>query len=290
MDPRNAARGATSWLATQARRLIYDDSAVLDALSIRLTSGARRKAPTPSPVDAYCVYRARNAGTVSGLVAALPPGSRVHLHALDETAPELADLTRSSGPGLRSQLHQRLIDAFPGRPGNDLILFDDDVEFAGSSPTEFLGLVHQFGLDVAQPAHARGSNTSHDFNRMKRFTIARETNFVETGPLVVFSPHAQTKLFPIPGDIQMGYGLDVWWSLRREPDALRLGIVDATPINHTGAVRADYNADEEWRVLEEYLAKRGWTDLWASFEEPGRKWWVARPCPPVGPRRPGAVS
>ncbi len=284
MGARELARAAAAGLATQARRLVYDESPILDRLSLALTADAVAAAPSADPVDGYCVYRARNTDTVLELLATFPEGSRIHLHALDEVTDALAHLTRSSGPGARSRIHQDLIDAHPPTPGADLVLFDDDVVFTRSSASQFFGLVHQFGLDIAQPAHARMSNTSHGFNRMKRFTVARDTGFVETGPLVVFSPYAQERVFPIPDDIRMGYGLDIWWSLRREPDALRLGIVDATPIDHTGAVRADYTADAEWDLLDKYLAKGGYTDMFGILTEPGRKWWARRPCPPIPPR------
>ena len=259
---------------------MYDDSAALDRLSRRLTDPAARGAGFAPSVDVYCVYRARNASTVAALIADLPAGSRVHLHALDAPAEALAAWTRAHGPGARSRLHQALIDAHAPRAGSPLMLVDDDVVFTGPSVADFIALVQRFALDVAQPAHDRMSHTSHPFNHHKRFTLARETRFVETGPLVLFSEKAKRALFPIPDDIQMGYGLDVWWSSRREPDGLRLGIIDGTPINHTGAVRADYAPEAEWALLEDYLAREGATDMHHLLTETGRRWWVGRPCPP----------
>lgn len=231
------------------------------------------------PVTAYCVYRAKNVAHVQQFIADLPPGCRVHLHALDAVAPALATLTRSTGPGLRMPLLQGLIDANPLADVEQyLLIFDDDVTFAGSGGSRFPGLAARAGLDIAQPAHHPTSHASYRISKWEPLSTLRLTTFVEVGPVVLVSPRARTRVLPFPEDMRMGWGLDVAWTELRAA-GLRLGVVDATPIQHHGLVQAEYDDAEEIRIRDRQLARLGADSPHDIANNVGLTWrpWQSRP-------------
>jgi len=226
----------------------------------RLTSNGtlrwHRAKVQPIPFTAYCVYRQRNAELVQQLIRSAPVGSAVHLHALDEIPLILREHTRACGPGMRIPLINRLIRLNPPRVGSPVLIFDDDATFVAGAAGTFCALSQAASLDVAQPAHADGSHSSFRVVRADPTSTARLTRFVESGPVVCFAPGAAARLMPFPDDLRMGWGVDVWWSALQDPP-LRLGVIDATPIAHHGAVGVEYDNADEARVLNGYLARAG---------------------------------
>lgn len=134
------------------------------------------------PVTGYCVYRAKNAGHVREFMNQLPPSSTFHLHALDHESPHLRAWTRGSGPGMRMPLLQGLIDRHPPASDDDYVMiFDDDVTFAGSGGARFPGLAAAAQLDIAQPAHHPDSHASYRITKWEPLSTVRLTTFVEGG-------------------------------------------------------------------------------------------------------------
>lgn len=215
-----------------------------------------RGRPMDVTVSAYCVYRARNAEAVRQVVTGLPAGSVAHLHALDAAAPELAGLTHAVGPGARIPLLQALIDADPPRPGDYVLILDDDVTFLRDGARRFPGLAARAGLDIAQPAHAVGSLKTYRVNAFTPISTARLTRYVEVGPVVLVSPRALPHVLPFPSWARMGWGVDVLWT-RLTDVGMRLGVVDATPALHTGALGVAYDWALENTLLESALAQVG---------------------------------
>jgi hypothetical protein len=75
--------------------------------------------------------------------------------------------------------------------------------------------------------------------------IGRQTRFVEIGP--VFSVHrsAYAHVFPFDLTSPMGWGYENVWSWRLEAAGLRMGIVDAVPLDHSMRKPvANYSWDE----------------------------------------------
>lgn len=240
---------------------IKSTAAILAAIHQALGPGIHRGRGEPGPVTVYSVYRTRNLSLVRELIAQLPEGSSCHLHCLEDDVPaELTSYTRAHGPGPRMQLLQHLIDNHPPRPGDYLMIVDDDVTLDRSQLARFVALCQAGRLDIAQPAHSRRSIYSYSFNRVRGFVTARRVGYVEVGPLVLFSPAAQRLVLPFPAEARMGWGVDVaWTALRRQ--GLTLGIVDATPMTHHGAVAAGYSATAEWQQVYRRLADVGVTSM-----------------------------
>lgn len=218
--------------------------------------GWHRGRPAGVRASLYCVYREKNAGLLGELLASLPATTAAHLHALDAVAPALADRTRSSGPGQRMELLQELIDANPPRPGDYVVIADDDVTFLGSGGRSCIGLASAAGLDVAQPAHAFGSHHTWITTRVEALSVVRRTTYVEVGPFVVLSPRAQAWVLPFPPESGMGWGVDIAWSGMAGPEFL-LGVVDATPVVHHGEVGVAYSAADADVYLQSQLAALG---------------------------------
>lgn len=204
-----------------------------------------RAVAVPAAVAVACVYRAHNCDRVSALIAQLSGQARFALHALDAVRPELSRWTVSRGPGQRMALLNQLIEALDVGAEEYVCIADDDVTFlrgplAPTRSTRLVGLGAAAGLDIFQPAHGWGSQATFAITRQEPLSVVRLTRFVESGPMVVFSPTARARVIPFASRFRMGWGADIAWS-RLVDDGLRLGVVDATPIIHHGQVGAAYD-------------------------------------------------
>lgn len=264
-------------LAVWRRHLEGRLGPLVTRLDVSTGSRLHRADAPPVGVAVYGVYRRRNVATVTDLVAGLAAGS-VHLHALDEVDPGLADRTRGHGPGDRVPLLRALVEAHPPAPGDWVVTVDDDVTFAGAGLERFVALAAAGGLDVAGPAHLPVSHHSYRVTRVVPLSTARETRFVEVGPVVAFSPRAAERVLPFPSDARMGWGLDVSWTLEAE-GALRFGVVDATPVVHHGAVGAAYDQAAEEAYQRRHLDAAGVASAHDLARNTGRTWrpWQRRP-------------
>lgn len=260
VDGRRAgAQPISCGLAVGARRA---RTALLVAAD-RLSPAALLPVPRTDGVGSVgfvCIYRRRNASTLRALLADLPAGTAARLWALDEPVPELASLTIGSGPGGRLELLNRIVATLP--PGADhLVLADDDVELVNGDIERLLRVGAAAGFDLYQPAHAPRSANAFAFARRRPLLLARESRFVEQGPVVVMSRHAQDVLLPLPGELGMGWGVEVRWSRLAQQHGLRLGIVDAVGLRHHQGGAHPYDTGKELAQLEREVAAAGLTDL-----------------------------
>jgi hypothetical protein len=129
-----------------------------------------------------------------------------------------------------------------------LIAVDDDVALPSGFLDAFVFLIERFGLRLAQPAHRARSHAAWDITRRRRGTVARETAYVEIGPIVAFHPVTFPLLLPFP-DLFVGWGLESHWSALAREHGWRQGIVDATPIRH-GLRRIAAAYDREGAIVE----------------------------------------
>lgn len=233
-----------------------------------------------APIVACCVYRSRNSSYVQQFVAQLPPGTDVRLHALDKVSPALADHTRSEGQGKRMPLLTRLIDSAPIPDDAWLVIFDDDATFARTGKTRFLDVALRAGFDISQPSIEPGQPHSYSFTLTRFLSVARRTRYVEVGPVVAFSPRGRAHALPFPADAEMGWGVDVAWSIEAQRTGIGLGIVDAEPILHHGAIAAGYDTGDEGHRAMMALAAAGLESMDALVVPVGPRWPVWRRDPP----------
>ena len=235
-----------------------------------------------SPGTVVGVYRAANAVHVERLVApALAGGWSTAWWALDSVAPALADVTVGEGAGEKLPLLAETL-ARRGPVAGTLVLADDDIAFRRGDLSTFVGLAADGGLGLAQPAHAAGSAVSHGITREVRRSRVRLTTFVESGPLVAVAPAWVDRIVPLPVWRGMGWGIELEW-MDLALEGCRLGIVDATPVEHLGAVGRGYDDTALRARVREELAARG-VDGWGPLQKTLAVWrpWRRRPPWPVG--------
>jgi hypothetical protein len=225
-------------------------------------AAVRHRGDRLPPATLLCVYRRRNVEHVTRLVAgARKAAFGIRLWALDEVAPELASDTVGTGAGSRFAL---LNEVAHGADAGWLVIADDDVAFVTpSAPRTLLAVAAAQNFDISQPAQARGSYRSHLITRQRILASARETTFVEIGPVVAFSPRARDLVLPFPDD-GMGWGVELEWAALRER-GLRLGILDCVALLHLTPTAGAYGVEQALRDLEERVRKHG-----SSFEEAQR--------------------
>jgi hypothetical protein len=225
------------------------------------------------------VYRRRNAEHVRQLVEpALALNWRTAWWALDGSDPSLAAVTVGEGPGLKLPLLNEAL----ARPGGGMtawtVVADDDVRFIRGDVVRFVRRAERAGFDLAQPARARGTHLSHGITAALRFSRARETTFVESGPLWTVGPRFRDRVLPFPAERGMGWGVEIdWYDLRGE--GCRLGVVDDVQVEHLGRTAEHYNDTEIRRQMLEELDAHG-HPRWAGMRETVAVWRPWQRMPP----------
>ena len=158
----------------------------------------------------------------------------------------------AEGAGKWANLNAALT-AHPPRGFQWLLLIDDDVELPHEFLDVFLSLAERHGFRIAQPAHAFASHAAWEVTRRRPGLTARRTRFVEIGPVTAIRADAFDSLLPFP-DLQMGWGLDAYWSALAERKGWKLGVIDAVPIRHTRPVAASYPRDAAVAEADRFLA------------------------------------
>jgi hypothetical protein len=217
--------------------------------------------PAGQGVALVCVYRQANAPIVRALLAQLPGDAEIRLWALDDPVDEFASLTVGHGPGGRLELLNRLVAGLTSDP-EFLILADDDLTVVVGDLGRLIEAGSMFEFDVFQPAHAVGSASAFDFTRKRLVQFARQSRFVEQGPVVVLSRRGRASLLPLPGELGMGWGVEARWSEVARADELRLGIVDAVAVRHyRGTHPRGYDPVQQLQQLDSEVRAAGLTDL-----------------------------
>jgi hypothetical protein len=144
-------------------------------------------------------------------------------------------------------------------PADWTLVVDDDISLPSNFLDGFIALVEAFGFDLAQPAQTLASHAAWPSARRAPFAVARQTNFVEIGPITAFGRSVADDLLPFP-DLEMGWGLDLHWSALAAGRGWNLGVVDALPVRHetrrVGQAYAGANAVAE---AQRFLADRPYT-------------------------------
>ena len=150
----------------------------------------------------------------------------------------------------------RLLAEHPADEHDWLLVVDDDVELPRGFLDRFLFLCERFSLQLAQPAHGLDSHAAWPLTRRRPRSVARETRFVEIGPVTAFARPTFAVLLPFP-ELRMGWGLDAHWAALAAEHGWRCGIVDAVPIHHRAAPAADaYPREAAVAEARAFLAKR----------------------------------
>jgi glycosyltransferase involved in cell wall biosynthesis/TolA-binding protein len=137
-----------------------------------------------------------------------------------------------------------------------ILLCDDDIWLPPDFLDTFLFLQERYDFAVAQPARTHNSYIDHPFVEQLDGLIARRTLFVEIGPLVSIRRDAFSSLLPFDESSYMGWGYDFVWPCIIEKMGLRMGVIDAVPVDHSlRRPVKNYNYDAANKSQEAYLSR-----------------------------------
>lgn len=127
---------------------------------------------------------------------------------------------------------------------------DDDTRLVGGDVVQFVRICETAGFDLAQPARERGTHFNHPVTRRSRFSRARATSFVESGPLFAVGTRYRDRVLPLPEHRGMRWSVESDWFDLSE-DGCRLGIVDAIPVQDVGSPIKGYEGRPYWAGMRE---------------------------------------
>ncbi len=140
-----------------------------------------------------------------------------------------------------------------------LLIVDDDVRLPRGFLDAFVFLAERFQLRLAQPAHRHLSHAAWQVTRRRSASVARETAFVEIGPVVGLAAATFDVLLPFP-PLRAGWGLDAHWSALARANGWRIGVIDAASISHgSRPIASAYDRRDAVEEAREFLADRPYT-------------------------------
>ncbi|RMX04179.1 hypothetical protein D8I35_15345 [Corticibacter populi] len=137
----------------------------------------------------------------------------------------------------------------------DLIFFsDDDIVLCRDFVDAYVAWVDDLKFSISQPARTRFSYRDHKFCLQDKGVRARQTNFVEIGPLFCFDRAAAENLLPFDESSPMGWGYDLVWPVKAAHHGLTMGIVDAVPVDHSYRAQSrTYSSSQSRETMENFL-------------------------------------
>jgi hypothetical protein len=161
-----------------------------------------------------------------------------------------------AGTGGKFENLDQLLAAHPAAAHDWLLVLDDDVALPRGFLDRFLFLAERFDLRLAQPAHRARSHAAWTVTRRRATSVARETAYVEIGPVSAFHASTFETLLPFP-PLRAGWGLDAHWAAVAAQRGWPIGVVDATPIRHgLRRIAAAYDRSAAVAEGQAFLADR----------------------------------
>jgi hypothetical protein len=178
----------------------------------------------------------------------------------DAPVPEaVAAVTLRVVPGraFKFTLFNELLVNEPWQDYDYVFLCDDDIEVPDGFIDHFIDLQESLGFAAAQPARTAESYSGHLIVVQQPGLIARETRFVESGPVISFTREAFGNVFPFDDSSGMGWGLEYIWAHKLAEAGMRMGIIDAVAVVHTLRPTAvQYDEDEARRQEHDLTSRR----------------------------------
>lgn len=172
---------------------------------------------------------------------------------VDRAAVDVAEL----GAMPRSTLLNRLVGPEDLLAYDYVIVSDDDLRLPTDFLDDYIDVVECLGFSLSQPARTWYSHISHPITKRDRQCIARQTRFVEIGPLVCIRRDVFGLVFPFPEASGMGWGLDFVWANLLGAHGSKLGIIDALPIDHSiRGTGATYGRKAAKKEMIAFLARQ----------------------------------
>jgi hypothetical protein len=137
----------------------------------------------------------------------------------------------------------------------DLILIsDDDVKLPKGFLDKYVAAQTSLNIALAQPSRAIHSFYDHKLSLRRPWLKARQTRFVEIGPVFSFTLEAAKYLVPFDEKSAMGWGYDLIWPVIMERNNLQMGIVDLVSVDHSYRPQGQaYSRDSNRDTMNAYL-------------------------------------
>jgi hypothetical protein len=139
-----------------------------------------------------------------------------------------------------------------------LLVTDDDINLPGGFLDLLMYFAHTYDLKFAQPAHKFASFSSARIIVRRWGTLARQTLFVENGPITLFNKAVFSETIPFPS-LRWAWGIDVLWSHLAKRHGWKMGVIDALPVRHWRPVGNAYNANAARDEAVAFLKEQGVT-------------------------------
>jgi hypothetical protein len=232
-------------------RALLADAVCAAADTATLMSWRLRRAASRAPQRRILVLAVEREDMPNVLAAARAELLRSHHEVTFASAP-------TGGRGRFENLN-RLLSAHPPTGHDWLLVIDDDVALPRDFLDGFVFLAERFGLQLAQPAHRHRSHAAFQITRRRPARAARETAFVEIGPVTAFRQPVFDTLLPFP-PLRSGWGLDAHWSAVAAQRGWPIGVIDATPIRHgLRLIASSYDRSDAIAEARAFLAGRPYT-------------------------------
>jgi glycosyltransferase involved in cell wall biosynthesis len=184
------------------------------------------------------------------------------------------------GNRLKSELLNELLAGQDLTQYQYVLSVDDDITLPEHFLDRFLSLQECLGFAIAQPARTSDSHIDLPIVEQQRGVIARQTHFVEIGPLVSFHRSIFPLVFPFDLTSPMGWGYENVWSQLMSDHGLRMGIIDVLPVEHkmrkSVAHYSWHEADRGRRALFAKHPHRSYADCFRVLDtipfENGTRW------------------
>jgi len=148
-----------------------------------------------------------------------------------------------------------------------IIVSDDDVVMKEGFLDKYVDSVEKFDLSLSQPARSIFSELSHVVTKVDSKCIARETNFVEIGPVFMIKRDLYDVILPFDESSPMGWGYDYVWPIIVSKKGLKMGIIDDATVNHgIRKTACFYSASKNHKVMSEFLLRNKHVEIQDSFK------------------------
>lgn len=137
-----------------------------------------------------------------------------------------------------------------------LVVCDDDIVVPRNFIDAFIYTQIACNLAIAQPARTPSSCGNKQVTVREKKTLARQTRFVEIGPLFSISSALFAALLPFDESNPMGWGFDYHWPVIAEENGQAIGIIDHTAIDHSiRPLASAYSGVVAAENMKTYLAR-----------------------------------
>jgi hypothetical protein len=164
---------------------------------------------------------------------------------------------RIAGRAPKFRLLNQLLESVRLADYDYVILSDDDVRVRKCFLDSLISCQEQFDFAIAQPARTWNSYNEHSIVRRDPRYRARQTWFVEIGPVVALQRRTFEHILPFDEQSPMGYGYDFVWPCVLRDAGMTMGVIDCCPVDHSSRLSyQSYSAERELGLMKQYLAER----------------------------------